>query len=45
MGMGEPLDNYQNVLRFLELVTSQEGLNLSMRHISLSHLWVGRQNL
>ena len=36
MGMGEPLDNYQNVLRFLELVTSQEGLNLSMRHISLS---------
>ncbi len=36
MGMGEPLDNYQNVLRFLELVTSQEGMNLSMRHISLS---------
>ena len=36
MGRGEPLDNYQNVLRFLELVTSQEGLNLSMRHISLS---------
>ncbi len=36
MGMGEPLDNYQNVLRFLELVTSPEGLNVSMRHISLS---------
>lgn len=36
MGMGEPLDNYENVLRFLELVTSPEGLNLSMRHISLS---------
>lgn len=36
MGMGEPLDNYQNVLRFLELVASREGLNVSMRHISLS---------
>lgn len=36
MGMGEPLDNYENVLRFLELVTSPEGMNLGMRHISLS---------
>lgn len=36
MGMGEPLDNYQNVLRFLELVSSDEGLNIGMRHISLS---------
>ncbi len=36
MGMGEPLDNYSNVLRFLELVSSPEGLNIGMRHISLS---------
>lgn len=36
MGIGEPLDNFDNVLRFLELATSPEGLNLSMRHISLS---------
>lgn len=36
MGMGEPLDNYDNVLRFLELVSSEEGLNIGMRHISLS---------
>ena len=36
MGIGEPLDNYDNVLRFLELVNSAEGLNISMRHISLS---------
>ncbi len=36
MGMGEPLDNYQNTLRFLELVTSEDGLNISMRNISLS---------
>lgn len=36
MGMGEPLDNYENVLRFLELVTFPEGMNLGMRHISLS---------
>lgn len=36
MGMGEPLDNYENVLRFLQLVSSPEGLNIGMRHISLS---------
>lgn len=36
MGMGEPLDNYENVLRFLELVSSERGLNIGMRHISLS---------
>ncbi len=36
MGMGEPLDNYENVLRFLELVSSPQGLNVGMRHISLS---------
>ena len=36
MGIGEPLDNYDNVMRFLELVNSPEGMNISMRHISLS---------
>ncbi|MCD7859599.1 MAG: 23S rRNA (adenine(2503)-C(2))-methyltransferase RlmN [Firmicutes bacterium] len=36
MGIGEPLDNYENVLRFLTLVTDVGGMNLSMRHISLS---------
>ena len=36
MGIGEPLDNLDNVMRFLELVTCPEGMNLSMRHISLS---------
>ena len=36
MGIGEPLDNFDNVLRFLELVNSPDGLNISMRHISLS---------
>lgn len=36
MGTGEPLDNYDNVMRFLELVTDERGLNISMRHISLS---------
>ncbi|MBE6986876.1 MAG: 23S rRNA (adenine(2503)-C(2))-methyltransferase RlmN [Ruminococcaceae bacterium] len=36
MGIGEPLDNYENVLRFLELVNSEDGMNISMRHISLS---------
>lgn len=36
MGIGEPLDNFDNVLRFLELVNCPEGLNIGMRHISLS---------
>ena len=36
MGIGEPLDNYDSVCRFLELVNSGEGMNIGMRHISLS---------
>ncbi len=36
MGIGEPLDNFDNVMRFLELISHPEGLNLSHRHISLS---------
>ena len=36
MGIGEPLDNFDNVIRFLELVNSADGMNISMRHISLS---------
>lgn len=36
MGVGEPMDNFDNVLRFLRLVTDEQGLNLSMRNISLS---------
>ena len=36
MGIGEPLDNFDNVMRFLELVNHPDGRNISMRHISLS---------
>ena len=36
MGIGEPLDNLDNVLRFLELVNHRDGLDIGMRHISLS---------
>lgn len=36
MGMGEPLDNFDNVLRFLKLVSSEQTLNIGMRHITLS---------
>lgn len=36
MGIGEPLDNFDNVVRFLELVNHPLGLNIGMRHISLS---------
>ena len=36
MGIGEPLDNYDNVIAFLHLVGDPEGLNIGYRHISLS---------
>ena len=36
MGIGEPLDNYENVIKFLKLVNSPDGLNIGYRHISLS---------
>mgnify|MGYP004629905837 FL=1 len=36
MGIGEPLDNYDNVMRFLHLVNCEKGMNIGMRHISLS---------
>ena len=36
MGIGEPMDNLDTVLRFLELVNHPDGMNIGMRHISLS---------
>ena len=41
MGIGEPLDNLDNVLRFLELVNHRDGLDIGMRHISLSTCGLG----
>ena len=36
MGMGEPLDNFDNSIQFLKLVSDENGLNIGLRHISLS---------
>lgn len=36
MGTGEPLDNYDNVIRFIKLITDEKGYNLSMRNITMS---------
>lgn len=36
MGMGEPLDNFDNSVRFLKLVSDDSGMNIGLRHISLS---------
>lgn len=36
MGIGEPLDNYDNVVKFLQLLSCEEGRNMSLRHVSLS---------
>ncbi len=36
MGMGEPLDNYDNVLRFLHMLSEEGGVHIGMRHVSLS---------
>lgn len=36
MGIGEPLDNFDNVLKFLRILSSERGTNMSLRHVSLS---------
>lgn len=36
MGSGEPFENYENFIKFLDLVTSKEGLNIGQRHITVS---------
>ena len=36
MGIGEPLDNFDNVMKFLSLLSSEKGKNMSLRHVSLS---------
>lgn len=36
MGIGEPLDNFDNVIKFLKILSSPEGTNMSLRHVSLS---------
>ena len=36
MGSGEPMDNFQNVVKFLELISDDNGLNISQRNITLS---------
>lgn len=36
MGIGEPLDNYDNVIKFLKLVNHKSGMNIGLRHVSLS---------
>ena len=36
MGIGEPLDNFDNVMKFLAILSSENGKNMSLRHVSLS---------
>ena len=36
MGIGEPLDNYDNVIKFIRLISDEKGFNIGQRHISLS---------
>ncbi len=36
MGIGEPLDNFDNVMKFLSILSSEQGTNMSLRHVSLS---------
>ncbi len=43
MGIGEPLDNFETVLRFLTLVNHPDGLNIGMRRISLSTCGLAEQ--
>ena len=36
MGTGEPFQNYDNLIRFIKIITSEEGYNLSVRNITVS---------
>lgn len=36
MGIGEPLDNFDNVMKFLEILSDKNGCNMSLRHVTLS---------
>ena len=36
MGTGEPLDNYENLLRFITMLTDENGLNISQRNLTVS---------
>lgn len=36
MGIGEPLDNYENVMRFIDIINSNKGINIGSRHITIS---------
>lgn len=36
MGIGEPLDNYDNLIKFLRLINDKDGLNIGLRHIAVS---------
>ena len=36
MGSGEPFDNFDNVIKFLKIINTDEGLNIGMRHVTLS---------
>ncbi len=39
MGSGEPMDNYDNVVRFIRLISSDKGLNISQRNLNYLNLW------
>ena len=36
MGIGEPFDNYDNVMKAIQIINNQKGLNIGARHISIS---------
>ena len=36
MGIGEPFDNYDNVMRFIDIINSNKGINIGSRHITIS---------
>ena len=40
MGIGEPLDNYDNVINFIKIINENKGLKIGIRHITLSTCWI-----
>ena len=45
MGTGEPLDNYDNLLRFIHILTEDGGIHISQRNLTVIYMWAGSKNL
>lgn len=44
MGIGEPFDNYDNVIKFIKIINNPKGIDIGARHITVIYLWNNKRN-